>query len=185
MCRWRNLAVGRAQRHNGDGAGVSASAQAGDPDRCDGHGSAVQTDERSGMSGIHSHAVSHSGALPEGGLSASDLVKWVGLSGLEPLTSALSGQRSNRLSYRPEGAPVHLGAIANTSRSLGSGSNRFEVWSSNGLGLDTMPPKSQAAGSSRIRVEPAACWWFEVDRRRDQSSARVISRPPSMVAARL
>jgi hypothetical protein len=25
----------------------------------------------------------------------------VGLSGLEPLTSALSGQRSNRLSYRP------------------------------------------------------------------------------------
>jgi hypothetical protein len=26
----------------------------------------------------------------------------VGLSGLEPLTSALSGQRSNRLSYRPE-----------------------------------------------------------------------------------
>ncbi len=29
----------------------------------------------------------------------------VGLSGLEPLTSALSGQRSNRLSYRPAGAP--------------------------------------------------------------------------------
>jgi hypothetical protein len=27
----------------------------------------------------------------------------VGLSGLEPLTSALSGQRSNRLSYRPAG----------------------------------------------------------------------------------
>ena len=27
--------------------------------------------------------------------------QWVGLSGLEPLTSALSGQRSNRLSYRP------------------------------------------------------------------------------------
>jgi hypothetical protein len=26
---------------------------------------------------------------------------WVGLSGLEPLTSSLSGKRSNRLSYRP------------------------------------------------------------------------------------
>jgi hypothetical protein len=30
-------------------------------------------------------------------------VRRVGLSGLEPLTSALSGQRSNRLSYRPAG----------------------------------------------------------------------------------
>ena len=29
----------------------------------------------------------------------------VGVSGLEPETSALSGQRSNRLSYRPAGAP--------------------------------------------------------------------------------
>jgi hypothetical protein len=26
---------------------------------------------------------------------------WVGLRGLEPLTSSLSGKRSNRLSYRP------------------------------------------------------------------------------------
>ena len=33
----------------------------------------------------------------------------VGLTGLEPVTSALSGQRSNRLSYRPAfaGAPKH------------------------------------------------------------------------------
>jgi hypothetical protein len=37
-------------------------------------------------------------AIAEG---TKDLVRWVGLSGLEPLTSALSGQRSNRLSYRP------------------------------------------------------------------------------------
>jgi hypothetical protein len=29
------------------------------------------------------------------------ILRVVGLSGLEPLTSALSGQRSNRLSYRP------------------------------------------------------------------------------------
>src|SRR5690348_9592986 len=28
---------------------------------------------------------------------------WVGLRGLEPLTSSLSGKRSNRLSYRPGG----------------------------------------------------------------------------------
>jgi hypothetical protein len=28
-------------------------------------------------------------------------LSWVGLSGLEPLTSSLSGKRSNRLSYRP------------------------------------------------------------------------------------
>jgi hypothetical protein len=26
---------------------------------------------------------------------------WVGLTGLEPVTSSLSGKRSNRLSYRP------------------------------------------------------------------------------------
>ena len=57
------------------------------------------------MSRVGSHAVSHSGDSPEGGLSVFDLVGGVGLSGLEPLTSALSGQRSNRLSYRPEGAP--------------------------------------------------------------------------------
>jgi hypothetical protein len=36
----------------------------------------------------------------------------VGLSGLEPLTSALSGQRSNRLSYRPESAATSLGTDA-------------------------------------------------------------------------
>ena len=36
----------------------------------------------------------------------------VGLSGLEPLTSALSGQRSNRLSYRPESVATSLGADA-------------------------------------------------------------------------
>ena len=32
----------------------------------------------------------------------------VGLTGLEPVTSALSGRRSNRLSYRPAGA-MHRG----------------------------------------------------------------------------
>ena len=80
----------------------------------------------------------------------------VGLSGLEPLTSALSGQRSNRLSYRPEGAPVHLGAIANLSRCLGSGSNRFAGGS-----------ESHQTTSCRIVSvdgdNPAACGWFELE----------------------
>lgn len=30
---------------------------------------------------------------------------WVGLTGLEPVTSSLSGKRSNRLSYRPDALP--------------------------------------------------------------------------------
>ena len=34
-------------------------------------------------------------------VSGSSTSDWVGLTGLEPVTSALSGQRSNRLSYRP------------------------------------------------------------------------------------
>src|SRR3954452_5058388 len=38
---------------------------------------------------------------------------WVGLSGLEPLTSVLSGQRSNRLSYRPAPPGKDPSAIAN------------------------------------------------------------------------
>ena len=33
-------------------------------------------------------------------------VRTVGLTGLEPVTSALSGRRSNRLSYRPKPRPA-------------------------------------------------------------------------------
>jgi hypothetical protein len=68
----------------------------------------------------------------------------VGLSGLEPLTSALSGQRSNRLSYRPA------------------------CW-------DT-PGRAQMERLSDPKQTPQIF---------NQSSASVISRPPSMVAARL
>ncbi len=43
-------------------------------------------------------------ALPARGRQRSDLRGWlVGLPGLEPGTSSLSGMRSNRLSYRPVG----------------------------------------------------------------------------------
>jgi hypothetical protein len=71
----------------------------------------------------------------------------VGLSGLEPLTSALSGQRSNRLSYRP---------------------SRWE-----------MPVRAQTKRLSDPERPP------QIFRPVRQSSASVISRPPSIVAARL
>jgi hypothetical protein len=58
------------------------------------------------------YSVCYSDPLRGVGRLANRLVKWVGLSGLEPLTSALSGQRSNRLSYRPEGVATSLGADA-------------------------------------------------------------------------
>ena len=61
------------------------------------------------MAGCYS--VCYSDALQSVGCLANPLVRWVGLSGLEPLTSALSGQRSNRLSYRP-GSDARLGANA-------------------------------------------------------------------------
>ena len=82
--------------------------------RCHGYGSAVREqrlmsplrqaqDIVQGTAGHRRcHSNSHSDQPNMGSESAFRLVKLVGLSGLEPLTSALSGQRSNRLSYRPE-----------------------------------------------------------------------------------
>ena len=83
---------------------------------------------------------------------------WVGLSGLEPLTSALSGQRSNRLSYRPARVrSADEGTIGKASR----------------CGRASLKSVRRRRLGQRISARDA------------QSSARVISRPPSMVAARL
>ena len=41
------------------------------------------------------------GTKPAPPITSTGPLTWVGLSGLEPLTSSLSGKRSNRLSYRP------------------------------------------------------------------------------------
>ena len=62
---------------------------------------------------------------------------WVGLGGLEPPTSSLSGKRSNRLSYRPSGA-------ACTGKFRGTAAldyrNRRLVRQSVSLRVTSMPP---------------------------------------------
>jgi hypothetical protein len=71
----------------------------------------------------------------------------VGLPGLEPGTSSLSGKRSNRLSYRPGRDPISL------------------------TGLGRLQHRRRTAQAGSVPSQ--------------RSSARVSSRPPSIVAARL
>ncbi len=75
---------------------------------------------------------------------------WVGLRGLEPLTSSLSGKRSNRLSYRPAshrpGKPgrrerlPHRGSAAQTGRPVLATAQR-----SSSARVTSRPPSSAAA----------------------------------------
>src|SRR5262249_52025057 len=60
---------------------------------------------------------------------------WVGLRGLEPLTSSLSGKRSNRLSYRPELVPTD----PRTARRIGYRKLGLAA-QSDSLSVTSMPP---------------------------------------------
>jgi hypothetical protein len=51
----------------------------------------------------------------------------VGLRGLEPLTSSLSGKRSNRLSYRPGAATSRRGRLPHGSRAAQTGIRRLSA----------------------------------------------------------
>jgi hypothetical protein len=66
----------------------------------------------------------------------SDLLGYlVGLRGLEPLTSSLSGKRSNRLSYRPDRAPTSSASARRIGyRKLGLAAQ------SDSLSVTSMPP---------------------------------------------
>jgi ABC-2 type transport system permease protein len=83
-----DLAAGRPQWNDGHRTGLPAPAQAGDPDRGHRHGSAV----RSMTAADCCYSICYSDALRGLGRQVEHLVRWVGLSGLEPLTSALSGR---------------------------------------------------------------------------------------------
>lgn len=87
-------------------------------------------------------------SLDVGGSSTSD---WVGLTGLEPVTSALSGRRSNRLSYRPAWAGT---PSDNTTDSGATRSNRVHPW----VGPDRFtwngPGRHHNHGRSALTFQP-------------------------------
>jgi hypothetical protein len=88
----------------------------------------------------------------------------VGLRGLEPLTSSLSGKRSNRLSYRPV---RHLQRAGSSSReSLARDARRY--------------PTVVVCSKTALEV-PRNCAGMEGT----QSSVSVICRPPTRLAQTL
>ncbi len=92
-------------------------------------------------------------------------LSWVGLRGLEPLTSSLSGKRSNRLSYRPRcdlAAASCWAAWPSRRERLPHGRVRAQT----GRNLPSRRGTGRAAGQC-------------------SSSASVTSMPPSRAAARL
>jgi hypothetical protein len=146
------------------------------PDR--GHDERLRARDARGPAGS---AQAHGPATPPGGglmstvdvspawtdpgipISAHD--RWsrgVGLSGLEPLTSSLSGKRSNRLSYRPPAAPPGVGRPERLPHTRG------------GPQTGWTPEGNARRPAAPGRVSPQ---W--------SSSASVTSRPPSRLAARL
>ena len=114
------------------------------------------------------------------------LVSGVGLPGLEPGTSSLSGKRSNRLSYRPgDTGPPPVGRSETLPHRL---RRPKTAWTRNvrdesavvGTAIRTLSSVSTRRprrGADRLREGRKRQWW--------SSSARVTSRPPSRLAARL
>jgi hypothetical protein len=87
----------------------------------------------------------------------------VGLSGLEPLTSRLSGVRSNQLSYRPT-APACAGS---------------SPWSRDLLAFDRIPPGSRPVDPRGEKTSPA-----DVGRARSQLEAPEVREQRTFLNAR-
>src|SRR3954453_13866613 len=97
----------------------------------------------------------------------------VGLTGLEPVTSALSGQRSNRLSYRPAYCGVEPGRDYRTKCPTPK-PVPDQAFPKRGSRLPAKRPAGADPSSGSLEAQEVP----------DQSSeARVTSSPPRRVAA--